>query len=88
MTLRDSTAGHEGLSAGEFSNRWSKFRDALRHEDQLVWDEMWKAVDIHRDGNDFDKQFMTMMIENRKMDDEIDLKLTKLEQQINVQVNE
>ncbi len=64
MTLRNSTLGDERVFANQFKNGWYKFRDALRHEDQLVWDEMWKAIDVHQDaieamdGNEFEKQFM------------------------------
>lgn len=68
--------------ASEFATRWTKFRDALRREDQLVWDEMWKAVDIHQDAvnamtgsSEFEKQFVAMMIEQRRLDDEVEEKL-------------
>jgi hypothetical protein len=72
----------------EFKNRWDKFRDALRHEDQLVWDQMWKAIDFHQDaiesmdGNEFEKQFVAMMIEKRKSDNEFEAELDSLNRRL------
>lgn len=88
MALKNSTIDNHELFATEFTNRWTKFLDALRHEDQLVLDEMFKAVDVHRDaiasmdGNAFDKKFMAMMIEQRKLDDEVERRLLALEEKI------
>lgn len=79
----DSESNEGSHPTSEFTARWSKFRDALRHEDQLVWDEMFQAVEIHRDANDFEKQFMAMMIEQRRVEDEVEKRLVTLEEKIN-----
>ncbi len=88
MTLKNSSMGNEEFVANEFKNRWDKFRDALRHEDQLLLDEMFKATEIHRDaiaageGNEFEKQFMAMIIEKRKIDDEFEERLDDLKDRL------
>lgn len=80
--------GNESFLVAEFKNRWDKFRDALRREDQVVFDEMFKASEIHRDaiaamaGNDFEKKIMAMMVEQRKIGDEVDAKVSGIENRI------
>ena len=75
---------------GEFINRWAKFRETLRREDQVVWDEMWKATEVHKDaiavgeGNEFERQVMAMMIEKRKIDDEFEERVDDLKKRMAV----
>ena len=86
--LKNSTIGNECFVATEFKNRWMKFRETLRREDQLVWDEMWKATEVHKDaiaageGNEFEKQFMAMMIEKRKIDDDLEQRISWMERRV------
>ncbi len=88
MTLKNSTMGNESISASEFENRWDKFRDALRWEDQLIFDEMFEAPVIHRDaigsmtGSEFEKMVMAMIIEQRKIGDEIEAKMSGIEKRL------
>lgn len=91
MTLKSSTVGNEGLSADEFKDGWSKFRDALRREDQLIWDEMFQALEIHREAvssmsstSESEATAIAMLIEQHRIDDQIDAKLTELEKRIRV----
>lgn len=73
MTLKDSTIGNKEVFAAELTNRWTKFRETLRREDQLVWDEMWKATEVHKhaiaasEGSEFEKQLMAMMTISRRV---------------------
>lgn len=57
----------------DFNIQWSKFRDPLRREDQLVLDEMFRALEIHKDACDlmpnrdrFATAVVSMLIEQRK----------------------
>lgn len=34
---------------GDFKVQWSKFRDPLRREDQLILDELFHGLEIHKD---------------------------------------
>ncbi len=95
MTLKNSTMATKSFLTAEFTNRWNKFRETLRREDQIVWDEMWKATDIHRNAinamtgvSEFEKEFMAMMIKNHKDDDEIDAKISEIEKRIAVIVGQ
>lgn len=82
LNISSFRAFSESFLAAEFKNRWTKSRDALRMEDRLVWDDMWKATEIHRDVinamdgvSEFEKQFMAMIIEKTKLNNEIEAKL-------------
>lgn len=81
MELETSGGGAAPLIRDEYGDRRTKFRDALRHEDRLVWDEMLKAVGIRRDAintmdrDEFEKQVTAMMIGQRKIDDEVEEKV-------------
>ncbi len=53
---------------------WSKFRRALRKEDQILFDEMWRAPKLHpaagafiANGIPIETIFMTMLLEQYKM---------------------
>lgn len=81
--------GNEDLFADEFKNGWTKFRDALRREDQLIWDEMFKAPEIHREAvgamsstSEFEATAIAMLIEQEKINDQIDAKLTNIEEHL------
>ncbi|MFI5253769.1 MAG: hypothetical protein ACHQQQ_15225 [Bacteroidota bacterium] len=52
---------------------WSKFRRALRKEDQLLFDEMWRAPKVHlaagafiADEEPLDTIMMSMLLEQYK----------------------
>ena len=80
--------GKKSFQVADSTSRWTKFRETLRREDQLDWDEMWKATEVHKDaiaageGNEFEKQFMAMMIEKKKIDSEFELKVDDLKKRI------
>ena len=89
MTLKNSTMGNEDLFADEFKNGWTKFRDALRREDQLIWDEMFKAPEIHREAvgamsstSEFEATAIAMLIEQEKINDQIDDRLAEMEERV------
>jgi hypothetical protein len=53
---------------------WSKFRRALRKEDQLLFDELWRAPKLHlaagaflANGVPLETIFMSMLLEQYKM---------------------
>ena len=80
--------GKKSFQVADSTSRWTKFRETLRREDQLDWDEMWKATEVHKDaiaageGNEFEKQFMAMMIEKRMIDKEFEEKLDDFENRL------
>jgi len=57
----------------EYESRWSKFREALRKEDQEVFDELFEAPKIHlaacayaMNPFPFENMLMSMLIEEHK----------------------
>jgi hypothetical protein len=44
-----------------------------------VWDEMFKATEIHRDAIRFEKQFIAMMVEQYSQAVEIPSRITRIE---------
>jgi hypothetical protein len=81
--------GRGNLSADEFRNSWNKFRDALRREDQLMLDEMFRAPDIHLEAvnamggtSEFVAMAMAMLIEQEKINDQIDDRLAEIEERV------
>jgi hypothetical protein len=47
-----------------------------------VWDEMFEATETHRDAIRFEKQFVAMMIEKRKIGHDIERRPTEIEKRI------
>ena len=70
---------------GNFTLQWSKFRDPLRREDQLVLDEIFQALETHKEacgsmpGRDrFAAAAVAMLIEQRKKSIRIEKQIEEL----------
>ncbi len=67
----------DNKSSNRFDDIWLKFRSPLRREDQLVWDELFKAPAIYKEAvaveglPEFDKMVVCMLIEKRKEQNEM-----------------
>lgn len=88
MALKKSTKGNESLTRAEFTNRWNKFGETLRWEDQLVWDEMFSAKEIHekaihaQPGTEFEKSVMSMLVEQWKIEDDMEKRISRMERRV------
>ena len=87
--MKDSIMVGEAFITDQFRSRWVKYREVLRREDQLMLDEMFRAPDVHHEAvsamsgvSGFEPMFMAMLIEQTRIDDQIDAKLTEIEQRL------
>ncbi|HEY9165070.1 MAG TPA: hypothetical protein VIS48_02800 [Candidatus Kryptonia bacterium] len=74
----------------EQESRWKKFREALRKEDQEIFDELFRAPKIHLaacayavNPIPFENIVMSMLVEERKAIAVLEHKLTELTRLVN-----
>ena len=79
----------EAFITDQFRSRWVKYREVLRREDQLMLDEMFRAPDIHLEAvnamsgtSEFVAMAMAMLIEQEKVNNQIDAKLANIEEHL------
>lgn len=80
---------------GNLNVQWAKLRDPLHREDQLILDDMFQALEIHKGacnsmpGRDrFAATVVSMLIEQRKKSTRIEKQIEDLEQRINGEVED
>ncbi len=84
MSLKDPALGKQAFTAEQFRNRWSKYREALRREDQLIFDRLFQIPAEFEPGrsatcNTFETQAIAMLLEQRRISRELEAKLAALE---------
>ncbi len=87
MSLKDPALGNQAFTAEQFRNRWSKYREALRREDQLIFDRLFQApAELEPDRsatcNTFETQVIAMLLEQRRISRELEAKLAALERSL------
>ena len=87
--MKDSIMVDEAFITDQFRSRWVKYREVLRREDQLMLDEMFRAPVIHLEAvnamssaSEFEATAIAMLIEQEKINDQIDDRLAEIEERV------